>query len=114
MCLRRDSLWSQLYDVIDNTLASEDARTVSLLAKTNILGEEANTTLAKKLRNVRKKLQWEKDGHDKFIGHLMLTTMQKQKHFELRDQVTSSPHRTPMSPSSLIRRSYTHINPLYL
>ena len=87
MCLMRDSLWSQLYNVIDNTLASEDDATVSLLAKTGIVGEDANTTFAKKLHNVRKKLQWQRAGHDKFVGHLMLTTMQKQKHFQLRGQV---------------------------
>ena len=52
MCLVRDSLWSQLYNVIDNTLASEDETTVSLLEKADIVGEDVNTTLTEKLHNV--------------------------------------------------------------
>ena len=88
ICLLRDSLWDLLYDVIDKTLASRDDTTVTLLTSTGIVGEDITTTLSKKLLNVRNNLQWQRRGHDKYVGHLMLDTMQSQKHFELRAKVT--------------------------
>ena len=75
MCVLRDSLWDLLYCVIDQALASKDETTISLLASAGIEGEESTTTLSKKLQNIKNNLQWQRRGHDKIFGHLMLDTM---------------------------------------
>ena len=75
MCLLRDKLWQQLYlyDVIDNSLTSEDTSVVTLLSST-IMGD-VDITNSPKLVNMRKNLQWQRRGHDKYVGHLMLDNM---------------------------------------
>ena len=60
------------------------------LASSGIVGENCDTTLKKKLLNIRTHLHWLRRGHDKYVGHLMLDTMQSLKHFEMRESVSKS------------------------
>ena len=54
------------------------------------MGEDSSTTGKKKLLNIRDHLVWLRRGHDKFVGHLMLDTMQSRQHFKMRDEVSKS------------------------
>ena len=90
ICLLRDSLWEQLYDVINTVLERTDAAAVTLLRSTDIVGEERTTTLKKKLENIRTNLQWQRRGHNKYVGHLMLDNMQTKRLFDLRKKVSHS------------------------
>ena len=88
VCLQRDRLWNDLYDVIENALQSEDRRVVELLSSTGIVGEEDTTTYRKKLVNIRSNLRLQRERHDKYVGHLMLDNAQQKKKFGLRKKVT--------------------------
>ena len=89
-CVLRDSLWKQLYDAIDTVLERRDDKAVKLLQSTNIVGEERTTTLRKKLENIRENLHYQRRGHDKYVGHLMLDSMLSKKLFNLRKKVLHS------------------------
>ena len=88
VCLLRDRLWKELYDFIDGTLSSQDDRVVRLLETTGLVGELVDTTISKKLTNIRKNLQNLHTGHEKYVGHLMLDSAQTKKLLQLRSQVS--------------------------
>ena len=86
----RDELWQDLNDYIAEAIDSVDPAVIALLESTEIVGEGSSKTVKQKLVNIRKHLDWLRRGHDKFVGHLMLDTMQSLKRFEMRDEVTAS------------------------
>ena len=96
ICILRDQLWQDLHDHISDATESDNPRAIALMQSVGIVGEVTTTTVRDKLHKVRTHLNWLRRGHNKFIGHLMLDTMQSLKHFELRDQV---------SPSHLLQHS---------
>ena len=89
-CIMRDELWQDLNDYIAEAIDSVDPAVIALLESTEIVGEGSSKTVKQKLVNIRKHLDWLRRGHDKFVGHLMLDTMQSLKRFEMRDEVTAS------------------------
>ena len=89
-CLLRDELWQDLYDLIKEAIDSDNPDVRELLASSNIVGEDSATTMKTKLLNIHEHLHWLRRGHDKFVGHLMLDTMQNLKHFQMRDDVSKS------------------------
>ena len=89
-CVLRDELWEDLYDYIADAVDSGNADVIAFLASAEIVGEAISTTVKTKLINIRKHLTWLRRGHDKFIGHLMLDTMQSLKRFEMREAVSQT------------------------
>ena len=89
-CILRDKLWRDLHDYIADAIDSTKPAAITLLSSTSIVGEDSSTTMRKKLDNVSAHLDFLRKSHDKFVGHLMLDTMQSLKHFEMRDEVSQS------------------------
>lgn len=89
-CILRDKLWRDLHDYIADAIDSTNPAAMTLLSSTSIVGEDSSTSVKTKLHNISAHLNWLRRGHDKFIGHLMLDTMQSLKHFEMRDEVSQS------------------------
>ena len=89
-CLLRDELWDELYDIIAEAIESDNPAARTLLASTGIVGENSSTTVKAKLLNIRSHLRWLRRGHNKYVGHLMLDTMQTLQHFKMRDEVSKS------------------------
>lgn len=94
VCLLRDRLWKELNDFIDGALSSQDERVVRFLNSTGIVGELDNTTHSKKLLNIRESLATKREGHNKYVGHLMLESAQSKKRFEIRANVSFTYTRT--------------------
>ena len=89
-CMLRDELWQDLYDYIADIIDSETPDAITFLTSADLMGEDSSTTGRKKLLNIRDHLTWLRRGHNKFVGHLMLDTMQSRKHFQMRDEVSKS------------------------
>ena len=89
-CVLRDELWEDLEDYIADAVESRNAAVVAFLSSTEIVGEDISTNIKTKLLNIREHLGWLRRGHDKFIGHLMLDTMQSLKRFEMREKVSQT------------------------
>lgn len=84
----RDKLWQDLYDHIDDAIESTHPAVTAALDSAEVFGDENSTSVKTKLQNIRKHLAWLRRGHDKFVGHLMLDTMQSLKRFQMREEVT--------------------------
>ena len=86
----RDKLWQDLYDHIDDAIDSTNPVIAAVLDSAETMGDKNSSSVKTKLQNIRKHLTWLRQGHDKFVGHLMLDTMQSSKRFKMREEVTSS------------------------
>ena len=89
-CLIRDKLWQDLQDYIADAISSANPAAIALLKSTSLVAEHSAPNVKSKLCSIRTHLSWLRRAHDKYIGHLMLDTMQSLKHFEMRDEVSQS------------------------